>query len=128
MVYGIGDSRKETNMFAYVQIINSHAISYGQAKLTVSNDILTISALKDMANSLPTTIPITKIINFKQDTYYRWKRIQFNYNNKQYLFLYTNSKKAKFSQNKKSQSTIMWVEIFLGEGSSNTTNYDQDNS
>jgi len=107
MVYGIGDSRKEINMFAYVQIINSHAISYGQAKITLFNDILTISALKDMANSLPTTIPITKIINFKQDTYYRWKRIQFNYNNKQYLFLYTDSKNAKFSQNKKSQSTIM---------------------
>ena len=107
MVYGIGDSRKEINMFAYVQIINSHAISYGQAKITLSNDILTISALKDMANSLPTTIPTTKIINLKQDTYYRWKRIQFNYNNKQYLFLYTASKNPKFSQNKKSQSTIM---------------------
>jgi len=85
-------------MFAYVQITDESAVSYGYTSFTFDHQSLVIAALKGMTNSVPTDIPIIKIISLQQDTYYHWNRIQFNYNNKHYIFLYTGLKEFNYLQ------------------------------
>jgi len=85
-------------MFAYVQITDKSAVSYGYTSFTFDHHSLMIAALKGMTNAVPSEIPIIKIIDLKQDNYYRWNRIQFNYNNKHYIFLYTGCKEFDYLQ------------------------------
>jgi len=94
-------------MFAYVQITDKSKVSYGYAKFCFDQQILELSALQGMPNSVPTDIPIAEINALKQDTYYRWNRIQFNYNNKNYIFLSTGTEELHYFQNKFSNLTVV---------------------
>ncbi|WP_057880819.1 hypothetical protein [Companilactobacillus kimchiensis] len=86
-------------MFAYIQIIdNKSAVSYGYTSFSFSNCHLSIAKLEGMINSTMIEIPISQIADPKRDTYYRWNRIQFNYNNKHYIFLYTTTRESEYFQ------------------------------
>lgn len=77
-------------MFAYIEIIqNNSSVSYGYSNFSFKDGVLTIKPLKGMDRSSTQKIDVAKITDIKEDTYYSWNRIQFNYGNDQYAFLYS---------------------------------------
>ncbi|KRN99050.1 hypothetical protein [Companilactobacillus kimchiensis] len=77
-------------MFAYIEIIKGNeSVSYGYSNFSFSNGILTIKPLDGMLHSSTEKIEVSKIANIKESMYYSWNRIQFDYNNNQYAFLYS---------------------------------------
>lgn len=77
-------------MFAYIQVIkNNSSISYGYSNFSISNGILSIKQLQGMKHSTTERISIDKITNIKEDSYYGWNRIKFDYNDAQFVFLYS---------------------------------------
>lgn len=83
-------------MFAYIQIIGTDSTIYGHAQFHFDHQTLVIGSLSGMSESVPILIPNSKITVLKLDHYYRWKRIQFHYNNKHYIFLYTNDEETDY--------------------------------
>jgi len=77
-------------MFAYVEIIDSEEkVSYGYSNFSFSKGVLSIRPIKGMLGTSTQNIPIKEITNIKEDTYYGWNRISFNFANKTYSFLYS---------------------------------------
>lgn len=74
---------------SYLQISDQDTvIAYGYPKISFTPNQLSIAAIPGMSAKI--TIPIPQTSQVKTDTYYRWNRIQFNYNKKHYVFLYNN--------------------------------------
>lgn len=77
-------------MFAYIEVIkNNVSVSYGYSNFSFSNGVLSIKPLQGMKHSIAERIPIDEITNIAEDTYYGWNRIKFNYDNTQFVFLYS---------------------------------------
>lgn len=86
----VNQERNVKVMFAYIQIIQKDSsVSYGYVSFKISKDTLSISSLKGLINTDQINIPINQISDIKEDNYYGWNRIKFNYNNTQYIFLYS---------------------------------------
>jgi hypothetical protein len=77
-------------MFAYVQIINQNSgIKYGYVQFKFSKGMLKLSALQGLSKSDAIAIPIAEVTAVKEDNYYGWNRIKFNYKDIQFVFLYS---------------------------------------
>ncbi len=77
-------------MFAYIEVINNNSsVSYGYSNFYFSDGTLTIKPVKGLLRSSTKKIDISKITNVQDGMYYSWNRIQFDYENDRYAFIYS---------------------------------------
>lgn len=82
--------RSVNNMFAYVEMINNKMEStYSYVEFEISKGKLSIKPLKGMLPSHFTNIPISEIEDIRENGYYGWNRISFDFEDEKYIFVYS---------------------------------------
>jgi len=86
----VNQERSVKNMFSYIEIINNKSEAvFNYVNFEITKNILSIKPVKGLLSATTIKIPLKEITDIHDGNYYGWNRIQFTYNDKKYIFIYS---------------------------------------